>query len=523
MDHAPAGFWPSRSTSYNSFHGQVCKLSCQDQASSRAVQQAFEVAPLLVAELRGQVRAIIECPHGNFVVAQAIRVLPATETDFIVQEFSMGARWLMRHKFGCRVFQAIMENNSSSPIPELLELIQMALEWWPTLSQHKYGNYVMQSLVEHGLPSHKRKVSEILMYDKNLISAATNEFAANVVQKALEHCSNEDKHALADSLLSTERNVHLLLESAAGNNVLKALMRSETHALQTSNLLSSANAEWQQGEWLAGAFAPIDVDALPWAGAAEMVARLRLGDQERLEAFESLQHKLLDLASTNGTWSLAVQQMIKLHSQSHAAECVAILASELSGRVCLALKSPHANFFVQAALEAFPDQISGLVSAEALSDLRSVCTNRYGYKAILTLIRVQRLVTQYQGTFLQLLEGILGCSMDISCDEFGQWVIQEIIKSGPPVYQHKLAICLGTIDGFKRLCADAYGHHVARAIMTRTYQANGKGRNDNKDKGKGNYKGKGKGKGNDRKGRGKGEPLALLSSIYEEMKPRNRM
>ena len=62
---------------------------------------------MLLEELRGHVRHMIESPHGNHVVSVAIEVLPRDCIDFILQEVSIEL-WLATYKFGCRVFQRLM-------------------------------------------------------------------------------------------------------------------------------------------------------------------------------------------------------------------------------------------------------------------------------------------------------------------------------------------------------------------------------------------------------------------------------
>ena len=61
-----------------------------------------------------------------------------------------------------------------------------------------------------------------------------------------------------------------------------------------------------------------------------------------------------------------------------------------------------------------------------LDHLFDVCTNRYGYHAMLCLIRKCP-----PTSFHRLLEGMLCCVMKLSCHEFGNWIIQEMLKCGP--------------------------------------------------------------------------------------------
>jgi hypothetical protein len=90
--------------------GHICALAFRDQAGSRAVQHALEIAPtslkiILVDELRDHVTNLIDSPHGNYVIQKAIRVLPAYATDFIIKEVAACPLWLPYHKLGCSVFQ----------------------------------------------------------------------------------------------------------------------------------------------------------------------------------------------------------------------------------------------------------------------------------------------------------------------------------------------------------------------------------------------------------------------------------
>jgi len=434
----------------SNLEGRVCEVACQSAAGSRHVQQEMDSAPAgkrlaLVEELRWNVCAMIHSPHGNYAIAKAIEVVPASSTGFIVEEFSSDIIGLARHKFGIRILKHILTEHYQSldGSPLVPQIIGTILENAAVLCFHRYGNYSFKFVLEHGKSLDKHKIACILR-GAGLLSFATDQFASNVLKQAFESCSTGDQHAMVDELLRSRESVRAMRENSAGDTVLRALATSKVASIASKAM-----------------HAIIDLHALPWADSKAFATQLLVSAEHRQEMMRSLRGKLLEVAGIDGAWSRRVQDAIKLYSQDNSQECLKMLSSEFHGRVCDALKSPHAHFVMHTAMEAFPEALTDQVVDEVLDDLFDVCKSRYGYQAILCLIRHCPL-----STFHKLLQGTLCCVTPLSCHEYGNWVVQEMLKRGPMECKRKLTKQLSSTNDQKNaLWNDTFGRHVAKLLV----------------------------------------------------------
>merc|ERR1712224_726967 len=90
------------------------------------------------------------------------------------------------------------------------------------LCKHAFGNYVMEHLLEFGLPDQRRDVARAL--HANAAILAQDRHGSRIVEKALEVCSGEDQAAIADALLNSEE-LPSLAEDQFGCFVVKALLK----------------------------------------------------------------------------------------------------------------------------------------------------------------------------------------------------------------------------------------------------------------------------------------------------------
>merc|ERR1712224_496880 len=90
------------------------------------------------------------------------------------------------------------------------------------LCKHAFGNYVMEHILEFGLPDQRRDVARALHADVAMY--AQDRHGSRIVEKALEVCSGEDQAAIADALLNSGA-LPSLAEDKFGCFVVKALLR----------------------------------------------------------------------------------------------------------------------------------------------------------------------------------------------------------------------------------------------------------------------------------------------------------
>lgn len=176
--------------------GCVLALS-RDVLGCRVVQAALELCECqealeLLDGLRGHVRECVVSPHANYVIQKAVAQLPARTITFVAEELFGAAQRVVRHKYGCRIICRLVEFAGAEP--STLTLIEEVLVEAPELVCHSFGHHVIQSILEHGLARHRHIIAEALL--QNSMKNAMHRCASFVLECALRHCSEEDKHAI---------------------------------------------------------------------------------------------------------------------------------------------------------------------------------------------------------------------------------------------------------------------------------------------------------------------------------------
>jgi len=107
------------------------------------------------------------------------------------------------------------------------------------LIQRIYGHYVVEAVVEHGLPAQQRLVVELLC--KDMFGYSRSCHGAHVVEKALE--SSDDRQLLVEKLLALPADeLAALARGKFSGMVVRALQRvSQEVAERTQELLRSSS------------------------------------------------------------------------------------------------------------------------------------------------------------------------------------------------------------------------------------------------------------------------------------------
>ena len=133
------------------------------------------------------------------------------------------------HPFGCRIVQRVLE----FCIPEQTKpVLDQVLQASRDLMRDQFGNYVIQHLVEHGLPEHRSYIGSLIR--GNLLSCCQHKFASNIVERCLEYGSREEQLAFIDEALSTD---------ATGTVPLHAMMKDKFGNFVTQKMLDLASPE----------------------------------------------------------------------------------------------------------------------------------------------------------------------------------------------------------------------------------------------------------------------------------------
>lgn len=189
--------------------GHVVQYSC-DAEGCRLVQEALDRArgdaerTALAQELRGHVWELIRSPHANHVLQKFIQVLPPQALQFIVDELVASPRaagrtcalQAARHRFACRVVERLVEH---CPVEIARALLDQLVEDGVALCSHPYGNFVLQHMLEHAPPEHRRRLNRLL--EQNVHVAETQCYVRAVLSKALAQAEGEELASLVRAIL----------------------------------------------------------------------------------------------------------------------------------------------------------------------------------------------------------------------------------------------------------------------------------------------------------------------------------
>merc|ERR1712232_867614 len=85
------------------------------------------------------------------------------DLQFMVDEIecrgAAGVRTMAKHRYGCRIFQRLLEHCRP---PQVQKLVEVLLAEALPLSEHIYGHFVMQHIVEYGTDSQRDRLIVVL-------------------------------------------------------------------------------------------------------------------------------------------------------------------------------------------------------------------------------------------------------------------------------------------------------------------------------------------------------------------------
>lgn len=236
------------------------ELLAQDVHGCRVIQKALQVLSVDSAErlIAGLKEGIVQCMknrHGNHVIQMCVEQMPSASIAFIIDAVeTCGADQIATHMYACRVLTRLMEHVQQSKMQKALHQILQSIV---RLAQDRYGNYVLQHIIEHGDMANRRRVmSEIAQCGVPVL--ATCRYAHNVVQKCIEvtwQPENEasletERLALTYELLwkQGDSSFMALSRDQFGAQVVECLMDNLTGPSleQIKQLSRNVGASWQE-------------------------------------------------------------------------------------------------------------------------------------------------------------------------------------------------------------------------------------------------------------------------------------
>eukprot|EP00252_Welwitschia_mirabilis_P003361 TRINITY_DN13436_c0_g1_i1.p1 TRINITY_DN13436_c0_g1~~TRINITY_DN13436_c0_g1_i1.p1 ORF type:complete len:1053 (+),score=221.39 TRINITY_DN13436_c0_g1_i1:301-3459(+) len=197
--------------------GHVLTLSLQ-MYGCRVIQKAVEVVDMdqkikLVQELDGHVMRCVRDQNGNHVIQKCIECVPEDKIYFITSTFIGQVVALSMHPYGCRVVQRVLEHCKDEKIQSVMmdEILQCVC----ALAQDQYGNYVIQHVLERGMP-HER-ASLINKLAGQIVQMSQQKFASNVIEKCLQFGGPTERQVLINEMLGSNDD----------NEPLQAMMKDQ--------------------------------------------------------------------------------------------------------------------------------------------------------------------------------------------------------------------------------------------------------------------------------------------------------
>lgn len=206
----------------SALRGNVWALA-SDRAGTRVVQRLLRAARPhdvvgILEEFDGRVLAACACPHANHALQCAIEMAPPARLSVVTASLLGCESAVACHCFGCRIFCRLLEHAAEEV--GVQPLIDNLWQHVLTLSRHKFGRHVVQSLAEHGSATHRCVLACALGGD--VVAHAQHMHSSYVIEAALVHCAPADKRSLCTALLDNES---ALARSPPGKFVLQAALR----------------------------------------------------------------------------------------------------------------------------------------------------------------------------------------------------------------------------------------------------------------------------------------------------------
>jgi len=214
-------------TSGESVLGNVWSLATTPDGC-RSVQTALDVGDnafcvAIASELRGRIWDAVRCQHGNHVLQKCITKLTPPAFQFIVDELGQGqgfGKHLARHRYGCRVFERLLEHCLPSQVQGFIDDVLGAAT---ALCAHPFANYVMQHILEHGTCDNRRRLVAVLIDEMPRVAGARH--APAVLSKAVALSCGDVRGAIARALLLDPSSLLRLASDRFGHVAVEDLLR----------------------------------------------------------------------------------------------------------------------------------------------------------------------------------------------------------------------------------------------------------------------------------------------------------
>ncbi|XP_047065420.1 pumilio homolog 1-like [Lolium rigidum] len=207
-------------------NGHILNLSFQ-MYGCRVVQKVIEVVDMdrkidIVHELKNSVLKCINDQNGNHVIQKCIECVPEDRILFVIEPILAQICMLCTHQYGCRVIQRVLEHchDPATQSAVMNEIVQHALG----LTEDKYGNYVVQHVLQHGKPEERSSIIQKL--SGQVVILSQQKYASNVVEKCLAFGTADERDGLIREIVSCGQTFQALMKDQFGNYVVQKVLQT---------------------------------------------------------------------------------------------------------------------------------------------------------------------------------------------------------------------------------------------------------------------------------------------------------
>mmetsp|Transcript_53526 Transcript_53526/g.174221 ORF Transcript_53526/g.174221 Transcript_53526/m.174221 type:complete len:521 (-) Transcript_53526:160-1722(-) len=206
------------------------------------VQTMVEVAhtadqkQILVDSHSRNVNELYQCRYGNWVLQKLICTMSSGLLAPIVGAIqSIGVPAVAKHQSGCRVIQRLIESCWSSVRSDMTDLLRLS---GPAFVSHKFGHFVLETLLEHGDAEHRSLIVHALL-DADIVNRARHQCASHVIQKTFKFAEVDDRRKMLRELVPAAAE---LAERRLGSYVLETIRAhaNDDEAAEAADLLIRA-------------------------------------------------------------------------------------------------------------------------------------------------------------------------------------------------------------------------------------------------------------------------------------------
>ncbi|KAK9128439.1 hypothetical protein Syun_017236 [Stephania yunnanensis] len=212
--------------------GELVRISC-DSFGTRAVQRLIEFIKtpkefsLVVSSLKPGLLKLAKDANGNHVVQRCLQCLLSEYREFLFEAATVHCIELARDRHGCCVLQKYLSHSDDDQRHQVIsKLASDAFD----LSQHPFGNYVIQFVLELGIPW--ATVNVLNKMDGNYGHLSMQKYSSNVVEKCMKHAGDEQLPHIIQELLST--HLDEISQDPFGNYVIQAALNHSKGALRSA-------------------------------------------------------------------------------------------------------------------------------------------------------------------------------------------------------------------------------------------------------------------------------------------------